>query len=207
MNRRTIGIGLTAVGVATMVVGFVGLLRTGGSTTAAPATTAASSATTSAPTTTTTTLPPTSTTTTAATTTQATTTTTSSPTTTTTASTTTTTDPGPDLVLAFADAFRTALASGDGDFAYQRLHPIVLAIFGEDLCRGYVDREVTLIQEYRITGEVDGPSRRVYETPDGDIGVDIYEAPATFTFQGQEFEATGAFALVDGEVRWFTECR
>ena len=41
----------------------------------------------------------------------------------------------------------------------------------------------------------------------GDVTVDVYTAPVTFTFQGQQFEATGDFALVDGVVHWFTTCR
>jgi hypothetical protein len=195
-TRRQTGIGLVAAGAIAIVIGFVGLLGSEDAPIAA-STTAPDPSSTTAPETTTSvaTTAPSSTTTTVAT------------TTTTTTAPTTTTRPASDRIEAFAAEFASALADGDTSFAYARLHPTVLAIFGAELCEAYVDREVALIQDYRIVGPVEGPTRRVYETPDGDVGVDVYEAAVTFTFQGQTVEATGAYAFVDGEVHWFTACR
>ena len=34
-----------------------------------------------------------------------------------------------------------------------------------------------------------------------------YEAPVSFTFQGESFATVATFAAVDGEVYWIGECR
>jgi len=111
------------------------------------------------------------------------------------------------IIEEFAAAFASSLDTGRGDFAYERLHPVVVARYGVDFCRAYVDREVVLISDYTIVGPVSGPTPQPFTTPTGDVTVDVYTAPVTFTFQGQQVDATGAFALVDGVVHWFTTCR
>jgi hypothetical protein len=190
-RRRQLGIVLIVLGAIAMTVGLIGMISSGDGDTVAVTTTAGatttSSTTTSAPTTTTTT-------------TTATTSTTSS-------TTTTTTVAVPDLIGGFADMFRDSLDGADGTFAFETLHPVVVSTFGEELCRAYVDREVVLIRDYTLTGPIEGPTPRVFETSGGEVTVDVYTAPVTFTFQGQQVDTTGAFAIVDGEVRWFTECR
>lgn len=199
-DRRRLGIGLVLVGILAVLIGLVGMLSSGedgdlsAATTIAAATTATGA--------TTTTAAPTSSST------STTTTTTVPATSSSTSSTTSTTGVSPQAIVEeFAAAFASSLATGSGDFAYERLHPVVVALYGADLCRAYVDREVVLISDYTFAGPVSGPTPQPFTTATGDVTVDVYTAPVTFTFQGQQFEATGDFALVDGVVHWFTTCR
>ena len=132
------------------------------------------------------------------------TTTTSAPTTTSTTvptTTTTTIDAGP-AIEAFVDAFTDAIAREDTDFLLETLHPAVISLFDTESCRAFISEEILQLEQYRLIGEVDGPTRQVV----ADITLDMYRAPAAFVFQGQEFTSEAAFAFEDGDARWFTQC-
>ncbi len=128
------------------------------------------------------------------------------PTTTTTTAATTTTSP-PETVEEFALAFAAALDRGDADFVFDRLHPIVIAIHDEASCRATVEDRVLLITDYRLTGPVSGPESVDFTVSNRVITVsEQFRAPVAFGFQGTEVETEGVFALLDGEIRWFTDC-
>ena len=131
---------------------------------------------------------------------------TTAPTTTTTTAATTTTSP-PETVEEFALAFAAALDRGDADFVFDRLHPIVIAIHDEASCRATVEDRVLLITDYRLTGPVSGPESVDFTVSNRVITVsEQFRAPVAFGFQGTEVETEGVFALLDGEIRWFTDC-
>jgi hypothetical protein len=142
--------------------------------------------------------------------TQVSTTTAASTTTTSSTSTTTATTvaiPSP-TVADFVDEFRTAIDAGHVDFLFDRLHPVVLATYEADLCRGYIEREILALDDYRLIGPVEGPFVRTFPSQGGEITVEqAFDAPVSFNFQGQSFDVTGGFAIEDGQVYWFTECR
>lgn len=133
-----------------------------------------------------------------------TTTTTSEPTTTSTtvATTTTTTIDARGAIQTFVPAFAEAIARQDVEFLLGTLHPSVFVLFDEDTCRGFITDEILLLEQYRLIGEVDGPTSQLV----AEMEVDMYQAPVAFAFQGQEFTSEAAFALVEGQVRWFTQC-
>jgi hypothetical protein len=184
MSRRLVGLLATGSGVALVLVG---LLMLGGSDEPASTTTTTLIA---APTTTTT-LPPTTTTTTA---------------TTTTAPTTTTTPP--ETLEEFVVAYRAALDSDDVEFLVTRLHPRIIEIHGEELCRAWVGREVVNLDNYQLIGEVSGPADEMFTAPDGSqfAIADKFSATASFTFQGTPGESPADFALVDGVMHWLGTC-
>jgi hypothetical protein len=195
MNNRLLGTGLVVVGVALIILGLV--LR-GGSTEAdveaAPTTVASMTA------------PPPSTTVTTVSTPE--TTTTVAPTTTTTTMPPTTTTVPPPSIEAFIEEYAAATESGDEGFLFERLLPGVVDVLGADTCRGFVANEITLISDYRLTGMVSGPFSRSLNVGATQISVDdYYEAPVSFTFQGQSFDATATFVAVDGLIYWIGECR
>ena len=195
MNHRLLGAGLIVVGVALIILGLVtrgGFAEAGieeASTTVGsspeplPPTTATTApipqtTTTIAPTTTTTTIPP-----------------------------TTTTVPPPSIEE-FIGAYAAATESGDEDFLFERLLPGVVDALGVETCRNFVGSEITLISNYRLTGMVSGPFSRSLNVGEVQINVDdYYEAPVSFTFQGQSFDATATFVALDGVVYWIGECR
>lgn len=203
MSNRILGIGLLVVGVALIIIGLVwrggtsaGVGIEATATTGVSATTTPTSTAAPAPTTVTTAPAP-----------PPTTATTSTTTTTSTPPTTTTAVPPPP-VEEFIAEYAAATESGNADFLFERLLPGIVDVLGADLCRGFVENEITAISDYRLTGMVSGPFARSLNVGDAQISVDdYYEAPVSFTFQGQSFDATATFAAVGGLVYWIGECR
>lgn len=173
------------------LVGLIGWLAAGGDADETPealdTTTTTAAATTSAPSTTTT-IPPT--------------TTTLPPTTTTVPPTTTTTFDTSGAVEDFVVEFADAIGRQDIEFLMDSIHPSVLALFDAESCRTFVEEEILLLEDYRLTGEVEGPESQTI----ADMPVNMYRAPVAFTFQGQEFASEAGFAFEGPEVRWFTQC-
>lgn len=206
--RPAHGVVLMGVGAVLVVVGIIGVLPSGDdnapaepvTTATAPVTTTASVATTVRPTTTSSEPTATSTTTTVPD------TTTTIPPTTTTMPRTTTTMPT-ETVEAFIEAYTEAAEADDADFFFDRLHPVVLARTDADRCRAFIAANIVALEDYRLTGTIEGPRAVTFDTPTGTIAVDeLYEAPVSFVFHGQSFEIVAAFAPVDGQMHWLTEC-
>lgn len=113
-----------------------------------------------------------------------------------------------ETVEKFGLLFATAITERDADFLFDRLHPAVVGGFGANLCRTWIEQEILLLENYRLTGPVAGPVERPFTTPVGSgIIKNSFSAPVTFSFSGQEFESDGGFALVDSEMRWLGQCR
>jgi hypothetical protein len=116
---------------------------------------------------------------------------------------TTTAGPAAETVADFVVAFAAAIDAGDTDYLVARLHPVVVDLYGEEACRAFIAAEILALEGYHLVGPPQGPqvgSVGEYEVPD------YYTATAAFGYQGGSFETPASFALVDGEVRWFTEC-
>lgn len=199
MSRRNLGIGLAALGIAMIAIGIAGFgesdeTETFAAIPATPITSAAPTTATEAPPTTTSQAPPPPPTT---------------ATTTTTTSTTTTTTAAPlPSIEDFVVAYAAATASGDANFLFENLLPSLRDVFGEELCRGWVDREIVIITDYQLTGEVTGPIARTLNVGETTLTVDqYYEAPVKFTFQGESFDTVATFAVQDGRVYWIGACR
>jgi len=197
VTRRTLGLALMVAGGVVVVVALIGMLTGGGASTEAGATststTTISAATTAA-------------TTTAATTTAATTTPTMTILESTTTGPTTTTTVQPDAIQAietFVPEFAGMIAAGDVQGLFDTLHPAVLDAQDADLCKTYIEREILALVDYRLTGAVTGPVPTTF----GSTTIDLYSGPVSFSYQGEAFDSTAAFGLVNGDARWFTTCR
>lgn len=201
MSRRSLGLAVAAMGVIVTLIGVVGLITSGDSGDTEQSTgqptgpVATTGSTEGATTTSTTTTSPTSTTT----------------STTTTVTTTTTTHPRPtgaEQIETFVAEFTAAIASGDRGFVLSRFHPAVIAGYGESLCSDWVDREIMALSDYELTGSPSGPETRSFEIASESVEVeDAYSAPVSFVFQGERFDGTAGFAIVDGAVHWLGQCR
>lgn len=131
-------------------------------------------------------------------------TTTGEPTTTSTtvAITTPTTIDASGAIQSFVPMFADAIAREDVEFLLGTLHPSVFTLFDEETCRTFISDEILLLDQYRLIGDVDGPTAQLV----AEMEVEMFQAPVAFAFQGQEFTSEAAFALVEGQVRWFTQC-
>ena len=108
-----------------------------------------------------------------------------------------------EQVTAFLVEFNTALADSDVDFLVARLHPAVFTLFDEETCRNFVESDILALSQYQLTGAVTGPT----VTSIGGQEVTGYlTAPVSFVIGGETFQQEGAFALLDGQVYWFTQC-
>jgi len=116
--------------------------------------------------------------------------------------------PADETVEGFVADFAAALATGDVDFVTARLHPDVVAAYGEALCRSWIRREIMTLSDYTLQSVDAGPRTRVLAFPDGDHAVDgVYDATVSFVFSGQAFTAPTNFALVDHQMFWLGKCR
>lgn len=196
MTRRALGFALMVLGGVVVVVAIVGMVAGGG----APAEPVAAPTSTSTAMTTTTPA-------TAASTTTTTVASTTIPTmtiveTTTTPSTTAPVDPAA-AIAAFVPEFANMITAGDAQGLFDTLHPAVLETQDANLCKSFIEREILALVDYRLTGDVTGPVPTTF----GSTTVDVYSGPVSFTYQGQTFDSSATFAMVDGGVRWFTTCR
>jgi hypothetical protein len=190
MSKRTLGLSLMAVGLALVATAIVlGVNGSSDDQSQAMETTSTAGAT---PTTTSSTSSSRQTTTT--------TTTTSSPTT------TSTTRPS-ETIEEFVGLFATALSTGDRGFVLERLHPEVVAAYPTDACETWVDDEIMALSDYRLTGDPSGPVDKNVTIAGRQVTIpDVYSAPVSFTFGGQDFESSADFSLVDGVVYWLGMC-
>lgn len=198
MTGRRLGAALMAVGALAVVVGIGGLIGSSSSaepealpvTTTVVATAASGASSPTSPSTS-----PASTPGTAGTVPETTVPGTTVPESTTTSQFTTTTLPVDARIEAFVSEYVGWIAAGDADSLVATLHPDVIEMFSEDLCRSFVEREILAVGDYHLTGPI---------TSEGD---GRYAAPVTFTFQGQTFDSTAGWKLLDGDVRWLATCR
>ncbi len=114
----------------------------------------------------------------------------------------------PPSIDEFISNYADATEGGDSEFLTSRLLPELSDIFGEELCRTWVEREILAISEYTLTGEPTGPFSRDLTVAGTTIEVEqYYEAPVSFTFQGESFDTVATFIVRDGAVFWIGECR
>lgn len=193
MSRRVVGLAVMALGIVLVAAAFL-IAMSGGSDAdpvAGPTTSVPGAGSTSGPPSTTTTTPVT----------------TSKPAVTTSSSAPTTTTLQPETVEEFVAAFAAALVNGDGGFVMSRLHPDVVGAYPEGTCQAWVDDQIMALSDYRMTGEVSGPTAKTVAIADRQVTFeDVYSAPVGFTFGGQDFQSSADFTLVDGLVYWLGVC-
>jgi hypothetical protein len=199
------GIVLMVIGLVVVLIGGVGWALSGDDTTqdAAATTSTIVETTTSTPSTTASAADTTSTSATSSTTTSTSTTESTSST-----SSTSTSPDDPETVEEFVEEFSEALEDGDREFVLERLHPVVIDGWGAELCETWVDTEIMALSDYTLVSVNEGPVTRTVNTPAGAQQVEnFFDASVTFTFEGQDFEASGSFALVDSDMYWLGQCR
>ena len=114
--------------------------------------------------------------------------------------------PAAESVQEFLPLFAAAFRGGDAAFLLTRLHPAVITLYGEKQCQTYTATLTDPTRAYRITS-VSAPGTYAY-TPDGrSIQVpDVLTVRVRQTAYGQRVTGPIHLAVVDGTVRWFTDC-
>ena len=107
----------------------------------------------------------------------------------------------------FLAELSSSLATGDTEFALERLHPQVLEAY-PDQCPGFLES----ISDPTFDATADSAPELAdftWELPDGrsfPIDDDTFEVSIQQTQQGQTGEAVSHFSIIETEWRWFTFC-
>lgn len=119
----------------------------------------------------------------------------------------TATPEAPETLDEFVAAFNDANSVGDTTFASERLHPVVIEIFGAELCQTWLDNRFagTTIQ---VTGEPGPLGSTSFGLPDGSTSevTDYFTVAVDLTFQGSVTSAEASFAYIGPDIYWFTNC-
>jgi hypothetical protein len=117
--------------------------------------------------------------------------------------------PTPDpetLIVAFYEGLDPAIRAADADTLVPLLHPATIERYGEPACRTYLgglaDPTLDIVVE-----SVAGPAPWDYVTDERTTTIpDTWTVQARFTSQGETSDRELHVALVDGQIRWFTDC-
>lgn len=113
----------------------------------------------------------------------------------------------PETLDEFVAAFNDANSVGDTTFASDRLHPVVIEIFGAELCQTWLDNRFagTTIQ---VTGDPSPLGSTSFGLPDGSTSevTDYFTVAVDLTFQGSVTPAEASFAYLGPDIYWFTNC-
>jgi hypothetical protein len=106
----------------------------------------------------------------------------------------------------FLNAFVSALRTNDRSFLFARMHPAVIARYGQAQCEAFTAQPPDPNSTLRLV-RVSAPSSYDYASDGRSTRIsDVY----TFTVEGTVAGATGThqyhFALVDGRFRYFVDC-
>jgi hypothetical protein len=109
-------------------------------------------------------------------------------------------------VRAFLAELEVALRSGDAATQVARLHPATLDRYGEAQCRtelpARADETISI-----IVVSVGAPEAWAYETDGRSTPIeDAIPVEADMTIQGEAGRRILHLAVVDGSLRWFTDC-
>lgn len=138
------------------------------------------------------------------TTTEATTTTTS----TTTSTTTTTTVVEAETPSEFLANYVGAQRQGNGIALFQLLHPVMLELYGVQVCQDYLAQAVPdSTFDMELLAVVDEPTTWIYEVDGRSVEVpDTYTVEVEITAFGETARQEMHLGLTDGDLGWFTDC-
>ncbi len=113
---------------------------------------------------------------------------------------------GADAGSAFAADYLGWHDAGDTGALLASLHPAVLARYGEDQCRAYLDDVVGTVTELEVVGQTAEP----WDYPLDGMTAQILDSTTLqidATLGGEQVEAVPFhIAPYDGTTRWFTDC-
>jgi hypothetical protein len=111
-----------------------------------------------------------------------------------------------DSAEGFFSSLAAAFRAGDSVTLYDALHPAVIDLYGEEACRGALDRgpdESAAIEV--VDAEGPGPFEWTIDGVTTSIE-DALTVNVTRTAAGETSSAEAHIAFVDTELRWFTDC-
>jgi len=107
----------------------------------------------------------------------------------------------------FGQKFNAANTDGDPTFAFERLHPVVIEIFGSELCQQWLAARFSSTT-VSFVGQASELGTTTFNLPSGEVVEvsDYFTVAVELTFQGAVTATEAGYAYVDGNVNWFTNC-
>lgn len=111
-----------------------------------------------------------------------------------------------ETVQEFFAKFGEAFRAGDEKFFFDRLAPQVIELYGEGQCRAQTERQQGTGSEFEVRS-VQGPQAAEVTLDNQKISVaDAYVVELVIRGGTQERTQTSHVIVIDGLVRWFTDC-
>jgi hypothetical protein len=118
--------------------------------------------------------------------------------------------PPPEIVdetpQAFFDQYSQAMQTGDAGFLLDRLHPVVIDMYGVPACQTRVESLLEPTLQAQVNG-VEGPVPWLFES-DGQVHEirRTHTVDLTITVGGEPSDRQVHLAQIDGLQTWFTDC-
>jgi hypothetical protein len=113
---------------------------------------------------------------------------------------------GVEAVRAFLSPFARAVRSGDAAYLLAKLHPVVITVYGEQQCRTYLASFRDRTRAYRVMSVSD---LQMYDYNPDRLSIPVMNVLTVLVRQtaaGETAPAQIHLGLVEGELRWFTDC-
>jgi hypothetical protein len=121
----------------------------------------------------------------------------------------TATGPDVDRIRSLIGGYERARREGS-EMVFDYLHPVVVAYYGEDVCRDFYANVIAPDPTFAFGAEtrVSGPAAYIYMPGGVTVGSadDVYSFVLDTTIGGQTQPFTWRFALVDGALKTFQPC-
>ena len=118
--------------------------------------------------------------------------------------------PPPEIVdetpQGFFDQYSQAMQTGNTGFLLDRLHPVVIDMYGAPACQNRLEELLNPTLQAQVTG-VEGPTPWLFER-DGQVHEirRTHNVDVTITVAGEPSDRQTHLEQIDGLQRWFTDC-
>ncbi len=112
-----------------------------------------------------------------------------------------------ETVSEFASLLAASMRLQDAPFLFERLHPQVIELYGEDVCQSYLSGLSDPTFAIKVEG-ASGPATWTWEREGQTMEIDnVYTVRVFLTSQGETSPVEMHMGLMDdGTLRWFTDC-
>ena len=106
----------------------------------------------------------------------------------------------------FLPVFSAAIRSGDERFLFDRLHPVVVDVYGEQACRVYLSDFVVPDSEFRYRSAAEPAEFTWVADGMATLVQDVVNVDVTAVSEEGEIDRVIHLGLVEGSLRWFADC-
>jgi hypothetical protein len=106
----------------------------------------------------------------------------------------------------FLPVLSAAIRTGDEGFLFDRLHPVVVDVYGERACRVYLRDFVVPNSEFRFRSAAEPTEFTWIADGMATLVQDVVNVDVTAVSEEGEIDRVIHLGLVEGSLRWFADC-